>query len=313
MRRLLATSLIFLAVCSTLAQDSEPSEEKFQANQHLSRELDRYLKGVTQDLDEILENYDLCWRSRIARKTVTKEIEFRRLLETRGLEKEKIAPEVLNQLVLEYWASSGRVVPEVAAWFALEINTPSSWSAALPHYEQIRQVRPRDIEPRILLLIKSPTNETECQEWFTMVKEAYKLGENEPEKVYCVLIASVSTMGFGTNTFAESVIEDFNYWLQNLDLTGKPASFIKRIRIGRALVATSTGDIDKALSNSKNTPLFSLMPLWLMSLGEWERALQVVYEGKKSPDLDAETQEMLRVFQKILEEITQKRIHDAKK
>jgi hypothetical protein len=173
--------------------------------------------------------------------------------------------------------------------------------------QKLARERTNDLAPRLLLLPRELTSNEDCDNWFATLKEAYGLCSNEEQRVACLVLATGATWSLESKVFGKAMLGDLSQWLKNLSSPRLSPAVRDKIPYLQLAIALGTEAYADAPVYATGTSFRTLIPIWMMSKGNWELALREVQRLKQLPDLSNEEKSTLDFFESSLKDITRKK------
>jgi hypothetical protein len=279
---------------------------KRMVERRVAMEMASQAANIDELISELNDSYELNRRTTVRLNVTFEDREFEKFLakKDRGnADDERLATSYL----LEFWRTNRKAEPAVIAWYSLRATPNASWAESMSDYRVLKEHGPNDLLPKLIVLMRAPGDAKDNREWLDTLKEAYAVSTNDQQRAIAFGISMVKGMQPETNAFAKAMLSDLSAWLKSLEPAVSSSLLLApRLKLAQALVATGTGNIDEALHYSKGTPAYTLMPLWLMSKGKWERAREVLSEVKLLPDLSEDDRAMIRTLENLLQGMKEK-------
>lgn len=194
------------------------------------------------------------------------------------------------------------------AYEAHQTNGTKLSDMLLPELQMYVRKHTNDLAPRLLLLARPELiDDFDCDRWFRNLKITYTLCTNDEQRVACLVIPALTLLDLEKRTYGRQMLVDFKNWLH--EISEPPPSAVVRDKINYLNLFVSLGlrEYEEVSRYAVGTPFRAITPLWMMSKGKWELALQEVIKLRKLPDLKENEVQMLDGFEPILRGVTEKK------
>lgn len=165
--------------------------------------------------------------------------------------------------------------------------------------KRIARERANDLAPRLMLLPREVKNDEDAQDWFASLKEAYSLSANHEQRVITLSLAMTAVFTLEHQSFGRTMLKDLKLWLDALP-PAQAASLSIKVQLLRLFIAMGLENYDDVSLYAKGTPFRALAPLWMMSKGKWDHALEEAHRAKAQPDLDANEKTLVDMYESVL-------------
>jgi hypothetical protein len=174
--------------------------------------------------------------------------------------------------------------------------------------KSLATVRTNELVPRLFLLQRELADDSDCDEWYATLRESWALSTNAEQRVVCLSLSMTSTFLLEQEKFGRPMLRQMETWLKQITSNSSNGPVLAaKIQYLRLFVALGLQDDANVALLAKGTAFQTLEPLWLMSKGQWERALEAVKRVKQLRDLGKEESNMLNAFESVLKGILEKK------
>jgi len=166
---------------------------------------------------------------------------------------------------------------------------------------------PGELAPKLLFLSLELTDEDDCERWLRMLKSAYMLATNDLQKITCLVMSAGNTLALEQKTIGRKMLGEMAVWLKQEYAKESSVLVAQKLKLMIVLSALGLKAYEDVTAYAIDTPFRAAAPLWMMSKGKWELALQEVIKLRKLPDLTQNETAMLDGLEPIARGVVEKK------